>query len=104
MVRREYFTAEKRLHTDSSFRPQIDRDVLIRMAFEKLTPDAREILYLVDILDFKYVDAAWVLNVPKGTVMSRVSRARAALLALVDGEDVPSDTKELRASGPYQRK
>ncbi|MEM9584378.1 MAG: sigma-70 family RNA polymerase sigma factor [Pseudomonadota bacterium] len=103
-VRREYFAAEKRLHSDNSYRPQMDRDVLVRMAFEKLPADTREILYLVDILDFKYSDAAWVLNVPKGTVMSRVSRARAALLALVEGDGSSSDTKELRVSGQCQRK
>ena len=58
----------------------------------------------VDILGFRYADAAWVLNVPKGTVMSRVSRARAALLALVDGKDEAAGTEELSTRERHQRK
>ncbi|MEL6410540.1 MAG: RNA polymerase sigma factor [Pseudomonadota bacterium] len=103
-VRREYSATEKRLLNDVSDGADVDRDVLIRLAYEKLTPASREILYLVDILEFKYADAAWVLNVPQGTIMSRVSRARAALLALVEGDEEPLESEELRSGGPLQRK
>ena len=93
---------------EASLKTNVDRDVLIRLAFEKLPAEKREILYLVDILEFKYADAAWVLDVPKGTVMSRVSRARAALLALVDGKDDETGeetrTEELSAREQHQRK
>lgn len=107
-VRREYSAAEKRLMGEASLKTNVDRDVLIRLAFEKLPAEKREILYLVDILEFKYADAAWVLDVPRGTVMSRVSRARAALLALVDGTDEDGDeeagTEEFGKRGQHQRK
>jgi len=63
-------------------------DVLTRMAFEKLNPAEREILYLVDVTGLKYAETADVLDVPVGTIMSRVSRARRALLALIDDTNV----------------
>ncbi|MEM9044205.1 MAG: sigma-70 family RNA polymerase sigma factor [Pseudomonadota bacterium] len=84
-VRREYFAAEKRLSGDAHGTSQVARDVLIRMAFEKLPPETREVLFLVDVMGLKYAEAAEVMGVPNGTVMSRVSRARRALLELVDG-------------------
>jgi|32_taG_2_1085360.scaffolds.fasta_scaffold00077_77 RNA polymerase sigma factor (sigma-70 family) len=55
----------------------------IKIAFDKLSPDMREILFLVDIAEFKYTEIADILNVPVGTVMSRVSRSRKCLLILV---------------------
>lgn len=85
-VRREYSATEERLSSNSSSGTTIDRDILVRLAFEKLAPSHREILNLVDVLEFKYSEAAQLLNVPKGTIMSRVSRARKALLDLVDGD------------------
>ncbi|MEO1679538.1 MAG: sigma-70 family RNA polymerase sigma factor [Pseudomonadota bacterium] len=89
-VRREYLAAEKRL-SDEAGSSDAARDILIRMAFEKLPPDMREVLCLVDIMGLKYAEAAKVMNVANGTVMSRISRARKALLALVDGTQVRSE-------------
>lgn len=102
-VRREYSAAEKRLMGEASPKTNVDRDILIRLAFEKLPADKREILYLVDILEFKYAEAAWVLDVPRGTVMSRISRARAALMALVDGNDKETGSEEFGERGQHQR-
>lgn len=48
-------------------------------AIETLPSDQRDILHLVCIEDMSYAEAAEVLGIPKGTVMSRLSRARAAL-------------------------
>lgn len=81
-VRREYSASEKRLSFmgDGS---DVARDVLIRLAFEKLPPETREILCLIDVMGLKYEEAATVIDVPTGTVMSRISRARKALLAIV---------------------
>lgn len=86
-VRREYLAAEKRLF-DAAGTSDAARDILIRMAFEKLPPDMREVLCLVDIMGLKYAEAAVVMNVANGTIMSRISRARKALLALVEGPDI----------------
>jgi RNA polymerase sigma-70 factor (ECF subfamily) len=41
--------------------------------------DFRDVLVLVDIGDFSYKDAAQILDIPLGTVMSRLHRGRRVL-------------------------
>ncbi|GAC1657007.1 MAG: sigma-70 family RNA polymerase sigma factor [Candidatus Dormibacteraceae bacterium] len=48
-------------------------------AIEKLSPLHREVVVLVDVEGFAYKDAAQILGVPIGTVMSRLHRARQQL-------------------------
>ena len=48
-------------------------------AIEKLAPLHREVVLLVDVEGFAYKDAATILGVPIGTVMSRLHRARQQL-------------------------
>lgn len=55
-----------------------DRALLTR-ALDAMTPLFREALVLREIEDMSYADIAIVLGVPQGTVMSRLSRARAEL-------------------------
>jgi RNA polymerase sigma-70 factor (ECF subfamily) len=55
----------------------IYKDVLNKLA--KLPEEQRAVLLLVAVEDLSYADAANVLNVPVGTVMSRLSRARERL-------------------------
>lgn len=50
--------------------------------FEALPEAQRETLHLISVEGLSYQEAAAVLDVPLGTVMSRLSRARAALRAL----------------------
>jgi RNA polymerase sigma-70 factor (ECF subfamily) len=45
-----------------------------------LPADHRSILLLVSVEDMSYADAAAILDIPVGTVMSRLSRAREKLL------------------------
>jgi RNA polymerase sigma-70 factor (ECF subfamily) len=52
-------------------------------AVEKLPPLHREVVLLVDVEGFSYKDAAQVLGVPIGTVMSRLHRARQQLQKLL---------------------
>lgn len=56
----------------------------VRAAIDRLPEDQREVLMLVCVEDLSYRDAAEVLEVPIGTVMSRLSRARRALAAALD--------------------
>jgi len=66
------------------------KDVLDRLA--KLPDDLRSVLLLVAVEDLSYADTAKVLNIPIGTVMSRLSRARERLQQDVDGSaSEPSD-------------
>lgn len=57
----------------------------VRQAFLRLSKDHRDVLALVDIAGFSYEEAAEILRVPKGTIMSRVSRAR-SMLSQILGE------------------
>jgi len=86
-VRREYLAREKRLLHDAREQTDIARDVLFRQAFERLPDEKREVLFLVDVIGLKYDEAAAVMGVAHGTVMSRVSRARQTLRAAVEGPD-----------------
>jgi RNA polymerase sigma-70 factor (ECF subfamily) len=54
-------------------------------------------LLLVSVEDLSYAEAARVLDVPIGTVMSRLARARARLLRMMDEDSAPaSDHPYLR--------
>jgi RNA polymerase sigma-70 factor (ECF subfamily) len=48
----------------------------IHRALAQLGDDARRVVELVDIADLTYAEAAEVLQIPVGTVMSRLHRAR----------------------------
>ena len=52
-------------------------------AMQKLPDAQREALLLVALEEFSYADAARILDVPVGTVMSRLAAARARLRELV---------------------
>jgi RNA polymerase sigma-70 factor (ECF subfamily) len=52
-----------------------------------LPTEQAEVLHLVGVLGFTYADAAELLGVPTGTIMSRLSRARAALRDNMDRGD-----------------
>jgi len=52
-------------------------------AVETLPLEQREVLILVCFEELSYAEAADILDVPKGTIMSRLSRARTAIAAKV---------------------
>ncbi len=56
----------------------------VRSAFMALPEDQREALHLVAVEDMSYQEAADALGIPVGTLMSRVSRARARLREFED--------------------
>jgi RNA polymerase sigma-70 factor (ECF subfamily) len=62
------------------------QDVLNRLA--KLPDDQRAVLLLVAVEDLSYAEAAKVLDIPVGTVMSRLSRARERLQQELEGRAV----------------
>ena len=51
----------------------------------RLPPEQREVLLLVVLEDMSYDETATALGIPIGTVMSRLSRAREKLRALMEG-------------------
>lgn len=52
---------------------------LVREALEELPPPFREILLLCEVEEMSYQEIGEALSIPLGTVMSRLSRARADL-------------------------
>ncbi len=65
-----------------------------RQAFDRLSPEHREVLILVGASGFSYEEAAEMTGVAVGTVKSRANRARQRLcdmLGLKEGEDIVAD-------------
>jgi len=70
----------------------------VRLGLARLSHAHREIIALVDFGGFTYAEAAEFLEVPAGTVMSRLSRARGALLEAITESNVqPIPLDERRA-------
>ena len=62
---------------------RLDNQASLHAALERLQPHLREILLLCEVEEIKYRDIAVILDVPIGTVMSRISRARRTLRSLL---------------------
>ena len=66
----------------------------LQAAMEKLPPPLLEVILLCDVEEMKYREIATVLEIPIGTVMSRIARARTALRAELQVNVTP---REFRA-------
>ena len=62
----------------------------VEAAMATLPTEQREILHLVCVEEMSYAETARILDIPLGTVMSRLSRARAAVVAKLTREVVPA--------------
>lgn len=60
----------------------------VKLEMTKLPRRQREIITLIDIVGLRYAETAQLLDVPIGTVMSRVSRARRMLLDAIGSSNV----------------
>lgn len=79
--------------------PAVGNDIGLRLdlvaALGKLPIEQRQPLLLVTLEQLSYAECAEVLRIPVGTVMSRISRARAALRDLLEGR-APGAARGLR--------
>jgi RNA polymerase sigma-70 factor (ECF subfamily) len=74
-------------------RQEVDR---VRRALEGLPPDFREVLVLRELEGLSYKEIATVVDIPIGTVMSRLARGRERLLAVLKSSDQSTgETREL---------
>src|SRR5262245_4247814 len=64
---------------------RLSQDPIVN-ALSELPHDFRDVVVLVDIGEFSYADAAQILDVPIGTVMSRLHRGRRRLKAALAEE------------------
>jgi RNA polymerase sigma-70 factor, ECF subfamily len=71
---------------------RVEAEEAILRAMQRLTPEYRMVLVLVDIQELDYTEASAVLHIPLGTMKSRLARARAKL------------REELRGLGVIERK
>jgi RNA polymerase sigma factor (sigma-70 family) len=79
---------------EASALASVARDELVQV-FRRLAPVHREVLVLIFVQELSYQEAATVLEVPVGTVKSRLNHARRALRALLDAKE---DTKNDHAN------
>ncbi len=72
-------------------------DVLdLQAALDLLPIEQKEILLLIALEDMAYADVAATLGIPIGTVMSRLSRGRERLRALMEGRATPVRLKVVK--------
>jgi RNA polymerase sigma-70 factor (ECF subfamily) len=63
----------------------------LHTAMEKLPPPLLEVILLCDVEEMKYREIATVLEIPIGTVMSRIARARGALRGALQTDRKPAE-------------
>ncbi len=68
----------------------------LQAALDQLPIEQKEILLLVALEDMSYAEVANTLGIPIGTVMSRLSRGRERLRALMQGRADPVQLKVVR--------
>lgn len=91
----DYYLANK--VAESQGEQALDQDKVVERlsqdsivtALSSLPHDFRDVVVLVDIGDFSYADAAQILDIPMGTVMSRLHRGRRLLKQQLAEEALP---------------
>jgi len=68
----------------------------LERALQQLPSAQREVLLLVALEEMRYEDVATMLDIPLGTVMSRLSRARENLRRLMSGQATAAPLKVVK--------
>ena len=69
-------------------------DAVVQDAYDRLSDDFRNVVDLVDLNGLAYAEAAELLDVPVGTVMSRLHRARKRIRAEISERGLDATTNE----------
>ena len=67
--------------------------------FDALSSEHREVIVLRELQQFTYEEIAETLGIPRGTVESRLSRARAAFRKKFEGEENQQQQGQVRRGG-----
>ncbi len=70
----------------------------IDFCMRQLPENQRQILLLISVEGFSYKEVGEIVGIPLGTVMSRLSRARKSLQALMNGETKPTSSQPVLRS------
>ncbi len=102
MLYRLYLNEAKRRSTiavvadDEAAEPAVTVDPALqldmRRALDCLSPEHRAVIVLIGMEQMSYQEAAEVLDIPLGTVMSRLTRARARLRELLSDRPAAADS------------
>lgn len=88
-VRAEYISIQQQVFQKYNIS---QHDVLdnysINKAFSRLNEEQKEIVFMVDVQGYKYREVEQITGIALGTVMSRLSRARACMLNYMQNENV----------------
>jgi RNA polymerase sigma-70 factor, ECF subfamily len=60
-----------------------ETQAMVQQALQRLSPELREAVILRDLQDMDYKEIAGTLNIPEGTVKSRINRGRSELARLL---------------------
>ena len=71
------------LQSQADTGPEDDKHNQIMAAIGQLSDDQKQLVTLVIVEGYSYAEAAKILEIPIGTVMSRIARARTKLMALI---------------------
>jgi RNA polymerase sigma-70 factor (ECF subfamily) len=74
----------------------------VRLAVAELPAGQREVVTLVDLEEFSYAEVATILEIPIGTVMSRLSRARLSLREKLREQPAASQLAEPRSASVHR--
>jgi RNA polymerase sigma-70 factor, ECF subfamily len=72
----------------------VDAKLDLAVMLEKLSPEHREVIVLRELSQMSYAEMAQALHVPRGTIESRLHRAREQLLQLFEADMKEKKTKE----------
>ena len=75
-------------HSDAVAHDHVEAKETLARALERLAPEFREVIVLRELQGLSYKEISDVAGVPVGTVMSRLSRARARLQEALREEEV----------------
>jgi RNA polymerase sigma-70 factor (ECF subfamily) len=84
--------------TTSAF-GQVEANLEISKALSGLSDDRRSAIILVDLYGYSLAEAADILEIPEGTVKSRLFRARCTICCLTFSEGVPTMSRDDEFSG-----
>ena len=89
------------INIEPSFENQIDDKLLINEVLNLLPNEFKTVLVLRDLCDLNYDEISEILNIPIGTVRSRISRGRSAISNYLTNGNQPDSSE--RQKGNYER-